>query len=72
MVTGRSRIASVSGRDLDIYVMDADGSNVTRLTTTPVLEMSPDWSPDGSAIAFNSQRTGGPGLASREVPGVRR
>jgi Tol biopolymer transport system component len=35
-----------------IYVMDADGSNVTRLTDDPLPEFMPVWSPDGSRIAF--------------------
>jgi len=42
----------------DIYFMDLDGSNVTRLTTDPAGEHSPAWSPDGSMIAFNSDRSG--------------
>jgi Tol biopolymer transport system component len=36
----------------DIYVMDADGGNITRLTTDPATDGFPDWSPDGSKIAF--------------------
>lgn len=36
----------------DIYVMDADGSNVTRLTTDPAPDYHPVWSPDGTTIAF--------------------
>ncbi len=32
----------------DVYVVDADGSNLTRLTRG----MDPTWSPDGSQIAF--------------------
>jgi Tol biopolymer transport system component len=36
----------------DIYVMDADGSNVTRLTDDPAGEFMPRWSPDGRRIAF--------------------
>ena len=36
----------------DIYVMDADGSNVVRLTTDPADEFMPMWSPDGTTIAF--------------------
>jgi Tol biopolymer transport system component len=49
-------IAFVSNRDgnYDIYVMNADGSGVTRLTsdTAPDYDWSPTWSPDGSKIAF--------------------
>lgn len=40
------------GCPTDIYVMDADGSNVTRLTTTSGSEYQPVWSPDGTRIAF--------------------
>ena len=36
----------------DIYVMDADGSNVVRVTSDPADEFMPVWSPDGSTIAF--------------------
>jgi len=36
----------------DIYVMDADGSGVTKLTDTPEVELDPGWSPDGSTILF--------------------
>ena len=32
--------------------MDADGSNVVRLTTDPADEFMPVWSPDGTTIAF--------------------
>jgi Tol biopolymer transport system component len=43
----------------DIYVMNADGSNQTRLTTDPLDDTKPTWSPDGSKIAFASSRGGG-------------
>ena len=44
--------------ETDIFVMNADGSNVTRLTTAPGIDANPDWSPDGTKIAFNSDRSG--------------
>ncbi len=38
-----------------IYVMNADGSNVKRLTYKGVYNSSPSWSPDGNKIAFAGQ-----------------
>lgn len=45
-------------QNYEIYVMDADGSNETRLTNDPNYDFSPAWSPDGKKIAFASMRTG--------------
>jgi TolB protein len=44
--------------DFDLYVMNADGSGVRRLTRSPGLDMRPAWSPDGRRIAFTSNRDG--------------
>ena len=54
------QIAFMSARDgnPEIYVMNADGSSVRRLTNHPAGESSPTWSPSGSQIAFTSDRTG--------------
>jgi Tol biopolymer transport system component len=66
-----SRIAFVSNRDgdPDIYLMDADGSNVVQLThdqhlvitsfialTNNLVDAWPTWSPNSSHIAFASSR----------------
>ena len=42
----------------EIYVMDADGGNLQRLTNDPNDDRSPSWSPDGKRIAFVSMRDG--------------
>jgi Tol biopolymer transport system component len=42
--------------DYNIFVMDADGSNLHRLTTAPGEDGWPTWSPDGSRIVFASAR----------------
>lgn len=40
-------------RPASLYIVDADGSNLTRLTHTEDNDHGPSWSPDGSRIAFH-------------------
>jgi WD40-like Beta Propeller Repeat/RTX calcium-binding nonapeptide repeat (4 copies) len=48
----------------NVYVMDADGANLQRLTNTPSFSEGEDydatWAPDGSWLAFTSTRSEGP------------
>ncbi len=51
--------ASTRHRDTaDIYIKKVDGTAVTQLTTDPANDVMPAISPDGTKIAFASDRTG--------------
>ncbi len=61
------KIVFTSNRSgIEIYTMDSDGTNLTRLTTNDgdgardvyVRDEHPRWSPDGTKIAFHSDRNG--------------
>ena len=65
------KITFTSNRDgnAEIYVMDADGANQTRLTNNSDPDTYPTWSPDGGKIAFTSDRTGNPQIYVADAEG---
>jgi Tol biopolymer transport system component len=44
--------------NLDLYLMNVDGTNVRQITTDPGRENFPVFSPEGDAVAFSSDRDG--------------
>jgi TolB protein len=67
-----TRIAFSSTRDgnADIYVMNADGSELQRLTDHPAIDVSPTWSPTGRELAFTSDRSGSPQIYTMDRDGL--
>lgn len=53
-------------RDVEIYVMRADGGDRRRLTNDRVLDATPEWAPDGTRIAFAHM----PGWGTEDLDGV--
>ncbi|MBN1351264.1 PD40 domain-containing protein [candidate division KSB1 bacterium] len=56
------RIQDIDFRNLDIYIIEADGSHIERITDTPELEHYPVFSPTGDKFAFTSDACGIPNI----------
>jgi Tol biopolymer transport system component len=56
--TDGTKIAFMSARDgnPEVYVMNADGTSQTRLTSFPGVDARPSWSRAGDHIVFTSTR----------------
>jgi TolB protein len=66
-----SKIAFVSNRDGndEIYLMDYDGANQTRLTYNKIKDYMPALSPDGTMVVYTSYRRSNPDLVLRSLRG---
>jgi len=69
-VDGKIAFASSRSGNMDIFVCNADGSNVKQLTFNLSIETAPCWSPDGSQIAFTSDRGGSPQIYVMDANGA--
>ena len=67
-----TKIAFMTNRDgnQEIYVMDANGSNLRRITRHPGIDATPTWSPAGNQIAFTSDRSGSPQIYIVDADGL--
>jgi Tol biopolymer transport system component len=56
LAQGRIAFSSTRGgtENADIFVMNADGTAQTRVTSDPASDVEPTWSPDGSRLAFTA------------------
>lgn len=52
----RVAFAAMTAGFTDLYVLDLETEEVTRLTDDPYADLQPAWSPDGRTIAFTTDR----------------
>lgn len=56
--------------NFEIYTMQPDGANITRLTNNHGRDIQPCWTPDGKRIVFSSDRDGDPEIFSMNIDGT--
>ena len=66
---GRIAFASDRDGDLEIYMMNADGTSLVRLTESKGFDVPWSWSPDGRKLAFVSDRSGSHNIYVMPVDG---
>ena len=67
---GRQVAMVLSGEgNAEIYVGNAQGKQIRRMTRTDAVEASPSFSPDGTRLVFTSDAAGGPQLYLMSVAG---
>ena len=67
MASSRIVMVGAQGTSKDLYLCDADGGNLTRLTSKGAPCISPRWSPDGSKIVFTSMQSGYPDVYTLDL-----
>ncbi len=56
LIDGRLAIWTARDGNDEVYLMNVDGSDLINLTNYPEFDGLPDWSPDGTKVAFVSYR----------------
>ena len=69
-LVGKIVFASDREGNIEIYMMDADGTNVKKLTNNTARDDHPAWSPDCKRIAFASDRDGDPEIYVMNADGT--
>ena len=69
----RTRVAFVSDRGghKEVFVVDYDGNGSRPVTRNGTINLSPDWSPDGSTLAYVSYKNGDPDLYAVDDAGTK-
>lgn len=57
------------GENKEIYLMDYDGAQVSRLTRNGSINLSPEWWPDTTGMIYTSYKHGEPNLYSMRIGG---
>src|SRR3712207_5622413 len=58
-------------KDVEIFVVNLDGTGLKQLTTNAARELHPDFSPNGKKIAFVSERNFQPGIYTMNADGAK-
>jgi Tol biopolymer transport system component len=63
------KVGGDSHENEEIFTLSADGNNLRRITDNGFWDLYPVWSPDGSRVAFLSQRTSNLGIYTMNADG---
>jgi hypothetical protein len=55
-LTGRIAFSTGEPHAEDVYIINADGSGLTQVTTDPAADFDPTWSPEGSRLRTVTSR----------------
>ncbi|PIE90639.1 MAG: hypothetical protein CR997_05220 [Acidobacteria bacterium] len=56
--------------NVDLWVMNLDGSDLLRITRHPAVDTNPSWAPGGNALLYTSDRTGAPQIYRMDADGL--